>query len=57
MGTCRSPSLNPLGTKASNRRVWQGTEVEMGRGAAGESLPALAEAGPTAASCQSRGHG
>lgn len=33
MGTFHSWVLTPLGTKASKRRTWQGTEVEAGSGA------------------------
>lgn len=35
MGTFHSWVLTPLGTKASNRRIWQGTEVKVGGGGEG----------------------
>ena len=36
MGTFHSRVLTPLGTKASNRRIWQGTEVKVGGGRGGD---------------------
>ena len=58
MGTFHSWVLTPLGTKASNKRIWQGTEVKVGGGGEGRldtTSLCWAEAGSAQGYCPGRG--